>query len=228
MMAIAIFSACEAGAIMKVSKEKAAENRAALISTAARLFRERGIDGVGVAEIGREAGLTHGALYAHFPSKEALAAEALAYGIERNSAAISAANLHDDLALALDHYLSAPHRDDIATGCALAASAGEVPRQEESVSACFSDGIARMVARVEALLDAPGSRKHRHARALTMVSAMIGGLIIARGASKASPELSDDILASVRHVVGELGGAPVKKPASRPARSNTGTGNKAA
>jgi AcrR family transcriptional regulator len=61
---------------MKVTKEKATENRAALLRAASRLFQERGIDGVGVAEISKKAGLTHGALYAQFPSKEALAAEA--------------------------------------------------------------------------------------------------------------------------------------------------------
>ena len=59
---------------LKVTKEKATENRAALVHAAGRLFRERGIDGVGVAEISKKAGLTHGALYAQFPSKEALAA----------------------------------------------------------------------------------------------------------------------------------------------------------
>ena len=57
---------------MKVTKEKSAENRAALVETAARLFRGRGIDGVGIAEISRAAGLTHGALYGQFPSKQAL------------------------------------------------------------------------------------------------------------------------------------------------------------
>src|ERR1700730_18966164 len=63
---------------LKVTKEKVNENRAALVQAAGRLFRERGIDGVGVAEISKTAGLTHGALYAQFSSKEALAAEALA------------------------------------------------------------------------------------------------------------------------------------------------------
>ena len=68
---------------MKVSKKKVAENRDALVRAAGRLFRERGIDGVGIAEICQQAGLTHGALYAQFPSKEALAAEALADGVNR-------------------------------------------------------------------------------------------------------------------------------------------------
>src|SRR5258708_17211318 len=63
---------------LKVTKEKVTENRASLVQAAGRLFRERGIDGVGVAEISKKAGLTHGALYAQFPSKGALAAEAFA------------------------------------------------------------------------------------------------------------------------------------------------------
>jgi len=75
---------------MKVSKEKAAENREALVQTAARMFRERGIDGVGVAEICKQAGLTHGALYAQFSSKGALAVEALAHGLARGYALMTA------------------------------------------------------------------------------------------------------------------------------------------
>ena len=67
---------CHCGGLMKVTKHQAAANRDALLDAAGRLFRERGIDDVGVAEIGKEAGLTHGALYAHFPTKDALAAEA--------------------------------------------------------------------------------------------------------------------------------------------------------
>src|SRR3979409_283203 len=93
-MAITIFGVksilFERGSPLKVTKEKAAENRAALVQAAGRLFRERGIDGVGVAEISKKAGLTHGALYAQFPSKEALAAEAFAsafkQGFERMTA----------------------------------------------------------------------------------------------------------------------------------------------
>ena len=75
---------------MKVTKEKAAQNRATLVQAAGRLFRERGIDGVGVAEICQAAGLTHGALYAQFPSKGALAAEALAAGLDRSYAYMTA------------------------------------------------------------------------------------------------------------------------------------------
>src|SRR3989454_1676257 len=94
MMASTIFVVksirCEREIPLKVTKEKAAENRAALVQAAGRLFRERGIDGVGVAEISKKAGLTHGALYAQFPSKEALAAEAFASGLDRSYAYMTA------------------------------------------------------------------------------------------------------------------------------------------
>lgn len=72
---------------MRVSREKAAQNRIAILQAASHLFRKRGIDGVGVAEIAKEAGLTHGALYAHFPSKDALVAEAFSHGFQGNMAA---------------------------------------------------------------------------------------------------------------------------------------------
>src|ERR1700761_1634953 len=111
---------------MKVSKEQVAQNREALIGAAAQLFRERGIDGVGVAEICKHAGLTHGALYAQFPSKEALAAEALAEGAARANASMAAARQkgrEPTLTDHLDAYLSRQHRDHLGGGCAMAASA---------------------------------------------------------------------------------------------------------
>src|SRR6266849_7019114 len=106
---------------MKVSKKKVAENRDALVRAAGRLFRERGIDGVGIAEICQQAGLTHGALYAQFPSKEALAAEALADGVARANGWMSARleGREPTLTDHLDAYLSSRHRDDLGGGCAM-------------------------------------------------------------------------------------------------------------
>src|SRR5260221_6018330 len=110
----------ERGSPLKVTKAKAAENRAALVQAAGRLFRERGIDGVGVAEISKKAGLTHGALYAQFPSKEALAAEGFTSALKEGWEQMTAdrdgrpATVTDDL----DYYLSFDHRDNLATSCA--------------------------------------------------------------------------------------------------------------
>ena len=213
---------------MKVSKQKAAENRRALVQAAARLFGERGIDGVGVAEISKEAGLTHGALYAQFASKEALAAEALTYGLQRGYAWLTATS--DDgahsLADFLDFYLSRRHCDDVAGGCVMAASASEIARQDQTICARFSEGFALMAGALEAALDggspAMGGGDRRN-RALAMAAAMIGGVAVARATAKARPALSDELLVAVRRVLGELGGAP-----PRPARPASATGQGAA
>jgi len=193
---------------VKVTKEKSAENRAALIKTAARMFRERGIDGVGVAEISKAAGLTHGALYAQFPSKQALVAEAFAQGLARGNARMTAPKPHGAPTLSdqLDLYLSLDHRDNLADGCAMAASASEIARQDEAVSARFAEGFEQMVGAVQAALGATKLKADDRARALTIAAAMIGGVAIARATAKSRSDLSDEIMTAVRRVLGEVGG----------------------
>jgi TetR/AcrR family transcriptional regulator, transcriptional repressor for nem operon len=210
-VAIAIFRIKPAAArreTVKVTKEKSAENRAALTRTAARLFRERGIDGVGVAAISKAAGLTHGALYAQFPSKQALIGEALAHALASSHAYMTApkpngAPTFSDL---LDLYLSPEHRDNLAGGCAMAASASEIARQDEVVSARFAEGFEQMVEAVQATLGPTTLSADARARALTIGAAMIGGVAMARATAKSRPDLSDEIMAAVRRVLGELGG----------------------
>jgi TetR/AcrR family transcriptional repressor of nem operon len=193
---------------VRVTKEKSAENRAALIKTAARMFRERGIDGVGVAEISKAAGLTHGALYAQFPSKQALVAEALAHGLARSHARMTGPTPHGAPTLSdqLDLYLSLDHCDNLADGCAMAASASENARQDEAVSTRFAEGFEQMVGAVQATLEATVLRADDRARALAIGAAMIGGVAMARATAKSRPDLSDEIIAAVRRVLGEVGG----------------------
>ena len=198
----------ERGSPLKVTKEKAAENRAALVQAAGRLFRERGIDGVGVAEISKKAGLTHGALYAQFPSKEALAAEAFTSALKGGSEQMAAdrdgraATLTDYL----DWYLSFDHRDNLATGCPMAASASEVARQDRVVSERFTEGFEQTVALMERRLGASPAKTVNRQSALAMMAAMIGGVAAARAAAKADPKLSNEILRAVRRIVGEVAG----------------------
>jgi TetR/AcrR family transcriptional repressor of nem operon len=192
---------------MKVTKEKAAENRAALVRAAGRLFRERGIDGVGVAEISKKAGLTHGALYAQFPSKEALAAEAFAYGL-KPGLEMTADRDGRPAALAdfLDHYLSLEHRDNLAAGCPMAASASEVARQDKVICERFAEGFEHFVAVVERGLGASPVKAENRQRALAMMAAMIGGVAASRAVAKTDPKLASQILRAVRRIVGEVGG----------------------
>jgi TetR/AcrR family transcriptional repressor of nem operon len=193
---------------LKVTKEKAAENRAALVQAAGRLFRERGIDGVGVAEISMKAGLTHGALYAQFPSKDALAAEAFAAASQEGWEQVTAdrdgrpATLTD----LLDCYLSFEHRDNLATSCPLSASASEIGRQNKVVCARFTEVFEQLVAQIQGGLGASPVKAENRQRALAMTAAMIGGVAAARGVAKADPKLSNEILRTVRQIVGELGG----------------------
>ena len=100
---------------MRVSKEKAAENRERILAEAARLFRERGISGVGVDTLTDAAGLTHGSLYSQFGSKERLAAEALGHALSTSSARMNDTGTLDDY---VARYLSADHRDRRGDGCA--------------------------------------------------------------------------------------------------------------
>jgi TetR/AcrR family transcriptional repressor of nem operon len=190
---------------MKVSREKAAENRETLVTAASLLFREQGIDGVGVADISKAAGLTHGALYAQFKSKQALAAEALAQGLRHAEAPLKKAADKGGLAACLDLYLSPKHRDNLAGGCAMAASASEIARQDVAVSAEFAGGLDRMAAIIEATLDRALPPKTRRQRAISITASLIGSIAASRAVAKFDPRLATEITADARHILGITG-----------------------
>ena len=194
------------GKLMRISKEKAAENRAALIKAASELFRARGIDGVGVAEISKAAGLTHGALYAHFKSKDALALAALSYGFEESLARMAAheASSQPDLANWLDACLSPQGRDDYAGGCPMSASASEIGRQDTLLSARFAEGYISVVDAFERHIARHAPAADAPARAMAAVATMIGGLAVARGTAKGHPALSEQVLKAARTMIDEM------------------------
>ena len=115
-----------------------------ILKEAARLFRERGFDGAGVAEIMKAAGLTHGAFYAHFSSKEALEAEAVERAFAQSDNRIYAltTNTRDRKRAFLDSYLSAAHRDHPGSGCVIAALAPEIARNSAARSTLHTAGEA--------------------------------------------------------------------------------------
>ena len=190
---------------MKVSREKAAENRETLVTAASRLFREQGIDGVGVADISKAAGLTHGALYAQFDSKQALAAQALAHGLRRAEVPLKNAADNGGLGACLDFYLSPKQRDNLGGGCAMAASASEIARQDVSVSTEFAGGLERMAAIIEATLDHALPPKSRRQRARSITASLIGAIAASRAVAKSDPRLANEIIAAARHVLEEVG-----------------------
>ncbi|AWM92821.1 TetR/AcrR family transcriptional regulator [Pseudomonas sp. 31-12] len=196
---------------MKISKEKSEANRAALVETASRLFREKGIDGVGVAEISKSAGLTHGALYAHFPSKEALAAEALAWSLEQGNAKLYTGTIdgEPDLERFLSDYLAVDSLDNYAESCAMAASASEIGRQDVAISAKFTEGYMVLVRAFERRVAANNPDVDALATAMGIVAAMVGALSVARATSKARPEVSAQVLRGVRLMIDAALNKPV-------------------
>jgi len=176
---------------MRVSKEKAAENRARILAEAGRLFRERGLGGVGVDTLAAAAGLTHGSLYSQFGSKEQLAVEALA------EALAEAGRKHEgkELDAFLDQYLSTRHRDAVGAGCAVTALCSEMPRQAPPVRARFTEGVRAMAARIgEKLARRRGVASEEET--LATLSAVVGALVLARAVD--DQELSGRILAATK------------------------------
>ncbi len=127
---------------MRVSKQAVAENRRRILAAAARLFREHGIDGAGVDAITEAAGLTHGAFYSQFASKEAVVVEALRLVLdESNELWAQSANGTDKRAALdriIDGYLSPRHRNSLGKGCAVAALGSDLPRQSKKVREVFT------------------------------------------------------------------------------------------
>ncbi len=176
---------------------------------AGKLFRRHGIDGVGVADIGREAGLTHGALYAQFDSKQAIAAAAIDDSLDRSYEQMMtlAEGVDSPIGTYLDFYVNEAHRDDITKGCAMTASGSEIARQGKRVSSAFTSGFARFATALEnAMRDGEQSGSNRRERALTIAAGCIGAIVAARAVAKSDPKLSDEIVAAARRTLGELGG----------------------
>lgn len=191
---------------MKVSGSKVAEHRAALVATARRLLQERGFDGAGVADISREAGLSQGALYGQFKSKDALAREAACKAFADGAASWRELRevMPDPLSAYLDAYLCESHAKDAGSGCLMAACVSDVARQDPSICAAFAEGFRELVELIEAALPEGTSKEAARRRALTLISAMVGSVAMARALEKTDPDLSREIIAAAREELEHL------------------------
>ena len=195
---------------MKVSKAQAAENRQGILDAAARLYRERGLGGVGVADITRDAGLTHGGLYRHFASKEALVQEACAQAFAWSIPPVPGGVAPASVADCIRGYLSPAHRDAPGTGCPVAALAVDAARAPgDGLSQVFAEGIERNIARFAQLLaesapppapdqDAQEVAAAHRARAMQVLATLVGGLVLARATAAAQPALSQEWLETLQ------------------------------
>jgi TetR/AcrR family transcriptional regulator, transcriptional repressor for nem operon len=185
---------------MKVSREQAAQNRERIVDAAAQLFRERGFEGIGVADLMKTVGLTHGGFYGHFSSKEDLMTQACVRALARSQetwARHADKSRADALPLIARTYLSTRHRDDPGAGCLLAALGSDVARQGPGVRHAVTEGMRRAFDLLARLVSGK-SAKNRRQNAIAAYASWVGAMVMARAVDDLalSQEIMDAVLAS--------------------------------
>jgi TetR/AcrR family transcriptional regulator, transcriptional repressor for nem operon len=206
---------------MRYSKEHKLETHARIVKKAAVRLREKGAHGIGVADLMKEAGLTHGGFYAHFDSREALVMEAFAYAMDRSTERwrklAEQTPPEQRLATLVDSYLTPLHRDDPGHGCAISALGAEIARESPKTRKAFAAKLEQMIEMVAAQIpDVP--RKTARKQAMASLATMMGTMVLARVAGNG--EFSDEILSAGRDAL--LAPEPAaksgqKRPAARKA-----------
>jgi TetR/AcrR family transcriptional repressor of nem operon len=198
---------------MRYSKEHKAETHERIVKQASVRLRERGAHGIGVADLMKEVGLTHGGFYAHFDSREALVIEAFGYAMDR--AAERWRKIAEEtppekrLATIIDSYLTTTHRDDPGRGCVVPSLGAEIARESPKTRKAFAARLERMIDMIAAqILDVPPKAARK--QAMATLATMMGTVVMARIAGNG--EFSDEILAAGREAV-------LPKPAARKPRA---------
>jgi TetR/AcrR family transcriptional regulator, transcriptional repressor for nem operon len=199
---------------MRYSKEHKLETHARIVKKASVRLREKGAHGIGVADLMKEAGLTHGGFYAHFDSREALVIEAFAYAMDRGTERwrkLAEQTPPDQrLASIVDSYLTPLHRDDPGRGCAIPTLGAEIARESPKTRKAFAAKLEQMIDMLAAQIpDVP--RKAARKQATAAIATMMGTLVMARVAG--SGDFSDEILGAGRDAV--LDRATPPKPAAK-------------
>src|SRR5882724_10630048 len=207
---------------MRYSREHKQETHARIVKKASVRLREKGAHGVGVADLMKEAGLTHGGFYAHFDSREALVIEAFGYAMDRSTERwrkiAEQTPPEQRLAMIVDTYLTPAHRDDPGHGCAVPALSAEIARESAKTRKAFAGKLEQMIDMMaDQLPDLP--RKAARKQAAAALATMMGTVVLARVAG--SGEFSEEILAAGREAVLDraeaAGGKAAKKPAKKAA-----------
>jgi len=201
----------------RYSPEHKEATRRRMIETAGRRFKSDGIDGSGIATLVADAGLTNGAFYGHFTSKDDLVASVVAQQLEDQVAVVNSlpAGL-DSVEAFLRDYLSPTHRDDLSGGCPSAALLDEIGQCDVAVREAYADGASSMIQAIARHLD-DGDSQRTNERAIGLFSLLVGSLQAARAVT--DPELSDRILAAAFTNAMTLATAP-QHPV-RPTRQET-------
>lgn len=185
---------------MKVSREQRAKNRETILEAASRLFRERGVEGVGLQEVSNAAGMTQGALYSHFESKDALVTAACEYALSR--ADLSWCEASDTRRALAKLYLSDEHCADVGGGCAYAALGPDLARLGEPARDVMTSSLREQFDLLARGIDGGPATQRREA--IAAYAGLVGTLILARGVN--DDALRDEILAAGRAVFGRKKG----------------------
>ncbi|WP_027233401.1 TetR/AcrR family transcriptional regulator [Phyllobacterium sp. UNC302MFCol5.2] len=188
---------------MRVSKEQAAKNRDRIIEVASREFRDKGFDGIGVADLMKSAGLTHGGFYGHFASKDDLIAEACAASMDQSAekwGKLADRSPEEAFAALINAYLLKEHRDHRATGCTMAALAPDIARQSGRVRERFTHGTRALLDILAKII--PGvSAEAKREKALATMAGLVGTLVLSRAVD--DPAFADEILAAGQAAFGK-------------------------
>jgi TetR/AcrR family transcriptional regulator, transcriptional repressor for nem operon len=205
---------------MRYSREHKLETHARIVKKASVRLREKGAHGIGVADLMKEAGLTHGGFYAHFDSREALVVEAFTHAmdraIERWRKAAEQIPQDKRFCSIVETYLSPAHRDDPGNGCAVPTLGAEIARESPKTRRAFAAKLEQLIEMIaDQIPDVP--RKAARKQAMATLATMMGALVMSRIAG--SGEFSDEILDAGRDAaLGRAGSKPAaKKPDSRKA-----------
>jgi TetR/AcrR family transcriptional regulator, transcriptional repressor for nem operon len=199
---------------MRYSREHKLETHERIVKRASVRLREKGAHGIGVADLMKDAGLTHGGFYAHFDSREALVIEAFAHAMDRATERWrkigETTPPEQRLATIVDSYLSPAHRDNPGHGCAIPTLGAEIARESPKTRRAFATKLEQMI---DVMADQTPdiSRKAARQQAAAAIATMMGALVMARVAG--TGEFSEEILAAGREAV--LGRAAAPKPAAR-------------
>jgi TetR/AcrR family transcriptional repressor of nem operon len=200
--------------VMRYSREHKLETHARIVKKASVRLREKGAHGIGVADLMKDAGLTHGGFYAHFDSREALVIEAFVDAMDRSTERwrklAEQTPPEQRLSTIVDSYLTALHRDDPGHGCAIPTLGAEIARESPKTRKAFAAKLEQMIDLLALQIpDVP--RKAARKQAMAVIATMIGTLVMARVAGNG--DFSDEILDAGREAV--LGQAASAKPAAK-------------
>jgi TetR/AcrR family transcriptional regulator, transcriptional repressor for nem operon len=207
---------------MRYSREHKLETHARIVKKASVRLREKGAHGIGVADLMKDAGLTHGGFYAHFDSREALVIEAFAYAMDRGTERwrkLAEATPQDKrLATLVASYLTPLHRDDPGHGCAIPTLGAEIARESPKTRKAFAAKLEQMIELFAAqMVDLPPKQARR--KAMSTIATMMGTLVLARIAGNG--EFSDEILGAGRDALLDRTAAP-KRAARKSAGKKAG------